>query len=103
MCPVEVFESNGDIGDGGKISDSLRTKCPKSAPFLGHCGAESPLDGLVEGKDVNYDMCCVEVYENTWCGDKMSAKKPPFIDDKPRCGAISREIGEERTMIAITH
>jgi hypothetical protein len=46
MCPVEVFESNGDIGDAGKMSDSLRTKCPKSAPFLGHCGAECPLGGL---------------------------------------------------------
>jgi hypothetical protein len=43
------------------------------------------------------------VYENTWGGDKMSVKEPLYIDDKPRCGAISTAIGQKRTGTAITH
>ena len=50
---VDVYENNGDIEDHGKMTVICRTKCPKSAPFLGHFGAECPPAGEWKRKNIN--------------------------------------------------
>ena len=54
-------------------------------------------------KKYEYDMCSVEMHENTWGGDKMSGENGLKSTINRDADAISSAIGEEHTIIAITH
>ena len=50
---------------------------PEISPISRAFWRKKSVGRKVENKKYKYDMCSVEVYENWWESDKVSAKKAP--------------------------